>query len=209
MRATTTIILCLVSWQTQAGASVPASTPASTPASSGADRPIYVLFTVDVESTGGGSVQRDIWGRLADEPDDHGIDKMMDIFDRHGVGGTFFVNVYEAPTSGADAMAEVCRHIRDRGHDLELHTHPKPMFGVAYMQQTDLAKQRAILQRGAELIKQWTGVDVIAHRAGGYMANRDTIKACGLAGIPMEFSYNAAWPASAPVSYTHLRAHET
>jgi len=73
------------------------------------DRPIYVLFTVDVESRDGGGPDRDIWGRLEGEPEEHGIGRMMDILDSRGAKGTFFVNVYEAPVSGHEAMAEVCR----------------------------------------------------------------------------------------------------
>ncbi|MCD4699939.1 MAG: hypothetical protein K8R91_05130 [Phycisphaerae bacterium] len=133
---------------------------------------------------------------MPSEPEDHGIGRMMDIFDRHGAKGVFFVNVYEAPKSGNDTMAEVCRAINSRGHDLELHTHPKPMFGVGYMQYADLTRQTEILKRGAELIEEWAGVKGVAHRAGGYMANLDTIKACKETEIPLEFSYNMGWPQS-------------
>ena len=55
---------------------------------------------------------------------------MMNIFDEYGVKATFFVNVYEAAKYEDDTLAEVCRAIHSRGHDLELHTHPKPMFGI-------------------------------------------------------------------------------
>ncbi len=163
-----------------------------------APRPIYVLFTVDVESFSDGSPERDIWGRAPNEPQEHGIGRMMDILDRHGAKGTFFVNIYEAPKSGEDVMAEVCRVIHSRGHNLELHTHPGPMFGAkfSYMQYADLAKQTEILKRGAELIKEWAGVKVVAHRAGGYMANLDTINACKETGIFVEFSHNMGWPES-------------
>lgn len=154
------------------------------------------MFTVDVESFFDGNPDRDIWGRMPNESKDHGIVRMMDILDRHGAKGTFFVNVYEAPKSGDDTMAEVCRAINARGHDLELHTHPKPMFGVWGMSEADLDTQVKILKRGAELIEEWAGVKVVAHRAGAFAANLDTIKACKEAGIPLEFSYNMGWPKS-------------
>ncbi len=158
--------------------------------------PIYVLFTVDVESFSKGNPDKEIWGKMPDEPQEHGIGRMMDILDRHGVKGTFFVNIYEAPKRGEDAIAEVCRVIHQRGHDLELHTHPGPMFGVDYMQYADLSKQTEILKRGAELIREWAGVKVVAHRAGGYMANLDTVKACKQAEIHLELSHNMGWPES-------------
>ena len=159
-------------------------------------QPIYVLVTIDVESRRQGGLEQNIWGELPGEAEKHGITRMMDILDRHGMKGTFFVNVYEAPWHREGAMAEVCRTIHKRGHDVELHTHPAPMFGVFYMQYADLPTQTEILRRGARLLKEWTGVEPVAHRAGGHMANLDTLEACREAGIPLDFSYNIAWPAS-------------
>lgn len=164
------------------------------PAESAPFQPIYVIFTVDVESRSDGNPDRDIWGKLPDHPGDHGIVRMMDIFDKHDLKATFFVNIYEAPTHGEEALAEVCRTISDRNHDLQLHTHPKPMFGVWGMYQADLDTQVKILRRGKELIKKWAGRDVVAHRAGAYAANLDTIAACKKADIPVDFSLNIAWP---------------
>ncbi len=161
-----------------------------------AAEPIYVLFTIDVESFSDGNPERDIWGRMPGQAEAHGIGKMMDIFDARGAKATFFVNVYEAAKHGEEALAEVCRTIHERGHDVELHTHPKPMFGVGYMQYADLPRQTEILKRGAELIGKWAGTDVMAHRAGGYMANLDTLAACKRVGILLEFSHNIAWPQS-------------
>lgn len=158
--------------------------------------PCYVLFTVDVEATMGGGPDAAIWGILPGEPERHGIERMMDIFDKHGLKATFFVDVYEAPLYGDDAMARVCQKVHDRGHNVGLHTHPGPMFHVPYMQGADLPTQVAILKRGLEMIRQWTGSDAVSHRAGGYMANLDTLIACKEAGIPLDFSYNIGWPAS-------------
>jgi len=161
---------------------------------SAAAEPIYVLFTIDVESFSGGNPERDIWGRIPGQAEAHGIGRMMDIFDARGAKATFFVNVYEAATHSEEALAKVCRTIHERGHDVELHTHPKPMFGVWGMSQADLETQVQILERGKALIKQWTGVEVIAHRAGAYAADLNTIKACRQAGILSEYSYNMASP---------------
>ena len=157
-----------------------------------AAEPINVMFTIDVESRSDGNPERDIWGKIPGENEDHGIAKMMDIFDKHSVKATFFVNVYEAATFGEDVLAEVCRTVNDRGHDLQLHTHPKPMFGVWGMSQADLDTQIKILERGKELIKRWTKSEIVAHRAGLFAADVNTIEACNRTGIPMEFSYNIA-----------------
>jgi peptidoglycan/xylan/chitin deacetylase (PgdA/CDA1 family) len=170
----------------------------------GSQPPIHVLFTIDVESRlSGGGLEQNVWGELPGETENHGITRMMEILDYHGVKGTFFVNVYEAPLHREGAMAEVCRTIHQRGHDIELHSHPGPMFGVLYMQYADLPTQTEILRQGARLLKEWTGMEPVAHRAGGHMANLDTLEACREVGIPLDFSYNIAWPASG-LSHTGL-----
>ncbi len=157
----------------------------------------YVLVTVDVESTTAGSPAADIWGRRDGDENPRGIGQIMDVLDRSGVKGTFFVNVYEAAKFGEPTLAAACREIHRRGHDLQLHTHPQTMFPYWSMSHADKATQVEILRKGRDLIRQWTDVEVVAHRAGDFSANADTLTACGEANIPCEFSWNAAWPRSA------------
>jgi peptidoglycan/xylan/chitin deacetylase (PgdA/CDA1 family) len=152
----------------------------------------YVLFTVDVESRCPGSPDLDIWGILPGKSGRHGIERMMNILDQHGVKGTFFVNVYEAQQHGEAAIVEVCRVVHAHGHDLELHTHPRPIFGVDAMRDANLSTQVEILQKGVDLLKRWTGTVPVAHRAGGFLANCDTVIARGQVGIPLELSHNVA-----------------
>lgn len=158
--------------------------------SASADAEIFVLFAVDVETTHRASIEMDVWGRLPGVEGEHGIGRMMDIFDRHGARCTFLVNVYAAARHGEDAWAEVCRAIHDRGHDVELHTHPRAMFDLYEIKQGDLATQARILSRGCDLIESWTGVRPVAHRAGAFGANATTLAACVRAGLAADFSYN-------------------
>lgn len=150
--------------------------------------PTQVMITVDVESYGKGNPGLQIWGNQPDGG--HGIQRMMDMLDAHGLKGTFYLNVYEAAKFGEAELANVARTINSRGHDLQLHTHPGPMFGIETMQQASLEKQVEILNRGKELIQKWTGKTVVAHRAGGYYANLNTLKACKITGIPLENSFS-------------------
>jgi peptidoglycan/xylan/chitin deacetylase (PgdA/CDA1 family) len=147
-----------------------------------------VMITVDVESYAKGNPGLQIWGKQPDG--EHGIQRMMDMLDAHGLKGTFYLNVYEAAKHGETDIAKVARAIHLRGHDLQLHTHPGPMFGIEYMQQASLDKQVEILKWGKDLIRQWTGKTVVAHRAGGFAANLDTLKACKLAGLQIDSSFS-------------------
>lgn len=153
---------------------------------------VYVFFTCDVESTHNGNPDKDIWGKTKNG--EHGIGKMMDILEKHGAKGTFFVDVYEAAKYGDEAFKNICLGIGKRGHDLELHTHPKPMFPKFFaLQSADLHAQIEIIMQGKDLINKWTNKKVIAHRAGGYQANYDTLTACYENGILMDSSMNYAY----------------
>ena len=150
--------------------------------------PTQVMITVDVESYDKGNPGLQIWSKQPDG--EHGIQRMMDMLDAHSLKGTFYLNVYEAAKHGDAEIAKVARTIHSRGHDLQLHTHPGPMFGSDTMQRASLEKQVEILKRGKELILQWTGKTVVAHRAGAFAANLDTLKACKIAGLRIDSSFS-------------------
>ena len=165
----------------------------------------HVLITVDVETrANGGLPDQDIWGRLPGSPEAHGITRMMDMLETFGVRGTFYLNPYETARFGATDMAEAARTIHRRGHDLELHSHPLPMFDIRYVCQADQPGQREILARGMELIAEWSDKRVIAHRAGAYAADRATLRAAGELGLRVDSSFSPASvrgvPADAPAS---------
>lgn len=148
--------------------------------------PTKVMVTVDVESYAHGDPDKQIWGRQADG--EHGIRRIMDLLDKHGLKGTFYLNVYEAAKHGEPTIAEVARVIHQRGHDLQLHTHPGPMFGFKNMQHANYAHQLEALVRGKALIQEWTGKKVIAHRAGAFAANLDTLRAAQTIGLVLDSS---------------------
>src|SRR3972149_9717073 len=94
------------------------------------------------------------------------------------VRGTFFLSPYESSPEAEAKLAHAAREIHSRGHDLQLHTHPAPVFGIYQLSKVDLETQVKILRHGRDLIQKWTGKRVIAHRAGGVAANLDTMEAC-------------------------------
>lgn len=155
-----------------------------------AAEPTRVMITVDVESYAKGNPDLQIWGKQPDG--EHGIRRIMDLLDKHGLKGTFYLNVYEAAKHGEDELAQVARVIHERGHDLQLHTHPGPMFGVNVMRQGSLSQQIEILKHGEQLIQQWTGKRVIAHRAGAFAGDMNTLRAVHAAGLAIDSSVSPA-----------------
>lgn len=157
--------------------------------------PLYVLITIDTESFRHGRPDLQIWGR-ADDGQEYGIRRIMSALERRGMRGTFYVNVFEAEKHGVPAIAAVIDAIRQRGHEVGLHTHPRVRYGVEKMSRADRARQVEILRWGKDFIERETGEPVLAHRAGAFAANRDTLGALAEVGIAVDASLSPAWPES-------------
>ncbi|HPD13617.1 MAG TPA: polysaccharide deacetylase family protein [Planctomycetota bacterium] len=152
-----------------------------------------LLLTVDTEASFGGArpipPETRVYGRVAGGT--HGIERIMDCCERHGVRATFFVNTLEALHHGEDHVRRVCTMVQDRGHDAQLHVHPIWLGGpfvhkalTAY----GYAEQRAAIERAAELFRRAAGTEPLAHRAGGLAANADTFRALASLGIRCDSS---------------------
>lgn len=153
---------------------------------------LSVLVTIDTESFSQGHPDDCIWGRRADGQE-YGISRIMDILERHGARGTFYVNVYEAERHGEDALRKVIRAIHGRGHEVGLHTHPLDRYGVHKLTRADGPRQLEILAWGKAFIEAETGREVLAHRAGAFAANLKTVQALGELGIKVDASLSPAW----------------
>lgn len=149
------------------------------------------IVTVDVETRSHGDSGQDISGVIPGYPGNFGIARIMDVLEEHQAHGTFFLNVYEMAKRGEEVVRSAARLIHERGHDLELHTHPRPMFDVYGMDQAPIKQQQSILEKGIALIEGWTGKKVVAHRAGAFAANTDTVRAVAAAGLRADCSLSA------------------
>ncbi len=157
------------------------------------------IFTVDVESRTHGGPDQDVLGVLPGHPDNYGIGLMMDMLEAQQVRGTFFLNVYEIAKHGEESIAGAARQIHARGHDLQLHSHPLPMFRYYGMSKAPYEQQVAILERGMDLIEGWTGKRVTAHRAGAFSANVDTLRAMDAVGLRADCSLSPGSRVSVPL----------
>ena len=169
------IILCIFSYPTHAVAQT------------------FVLITVDVESPKGGNPQKDIWGQLHGYKGMYGVPKIIEILKENNASATFFLNVYEIEKYGERPIKGIAREIVNNGQDIQLHTHPKSMYGKSQISDFGFEEQVKILSKGKELIYEWTGQNVIAHRAGDYSANMSTIRALKHVGILVDSSLSPAW----------------
>lgn len=125
---------------------------------------------------------------------EHGIGRMMDLLEEHGGTGTFYVDVYNRTTLDERLLARACEAITLRGHELGLHTHPEFPSGVRgygmaqVMSCLSFDGQLRLVREGSDLIRRWTGLAPRTHRAGGYGANRDTVRALAACGFSSDSS---------------------
>jgi peptidoglycan/xylan/chitin deacetylase (PgdA/CDA1 family) len=147
----------------------------------------YIIFTIDVEfSTHLGTMG--IYGKLGNE--EYGLFKLLDYFDEYNVKTSCFFDVYGYKRVGIHEMGDICRKISRRGHDIQLHTHPAGLFDQSRVCVGDysLSEQIEIIKTGRDLIHDFIGVKPMAHRAGDWGANLDTMRALHQNGMNVDSS---------------------
>jgi len=144
----------------------------------------YVIITIDHCVTWPGIVSIQLNGKHC------GIKGLIDISDRNGVKPIFFFSPYDYKKVGEENVKAVAKYIVDRGCDLQLHTHPHHFYDPERnnMFQYSLDEQTEIIRHGKEKLYEWTHSIPIAHRAGGYSANLDTLRALARNGIYFDSS---------------------
>lgn len=137
-----------------------------------------------------------IWGRTA--KGDFGIGHTMDVLERHGMRGVFFVDPLPALVWGTDVIKRIVHPIVDRGHDVQLHAHTEwlafsqrsPVGGRTGRNIGDfsLSDQRVILSLARDFLVAAGAPEPVAFRAGNYGANDDTLRALATIGISHDSS---------------------
>lgn len=145
------------------------------------------------------------WGSFSNQAEPLGVPLVMDILEREGLRGTFFVEALGAAHFGKAGLAAICGAVRERGHDLQLHLHPvleRPLWVSEGREPAadDLglypeSEQRAFLERGLDWFEA-CGVprpSIVAFRAGNFGANNDTWKAMASCGLRVSSNQNLSF----------------
>jgi len=142
-----------------------------------------------------------ILGRCRDG--DFGIHFQMDMLERHGLTGVFFVDPMPALVYGPKIIAEIVRPIVARGHEVQLHIHTEwlrfarfnPVGKLTGRSIGDfpLPAQKKLIGLARDILVSAGAPDPIAFRAGNFGANDDTLRALAALGFRFDSSFNAAW----------------
>lgn len=167
-----------------------------------------VYLTVDTEITSGwyrvhgakyiGAIfDKSILGKSHDGS--VGIGYKMDVLDRHGLKGVFFVDPMPALIFGVSIIRDIVQPIVDRGHDVQLHLHSEWLRYAETslldgrqgnnMKSFSLEDQAALIRYGRDVLVEAGAPTPVAFRAGNYGANDDTLRALALNGFRYDSSF--------------------
>lgn len=170
-----------------------------------------VLITVDTEHSIGGAFrdralkpvgnEKRIFGRINGK--EYGIPFIMDIADKYSIPLVFFVEVLNKYYFGEEETKGVCKYIRNRGYEIQLHLHPcwlnfkEPDPGkLRYkdnMYDYSLDEQNKLIAEGRHLLQQHGIQNPVAFRAGNFGLNHSTITALRQNNFIFDSSYNHAF----------------
>ncbi|RJQ53798.1 MAG: hypothetical protein C4526_06185 [Nitrospiraceae bacterium] len=108
-----------------------------------------------------------------------GLGKMTELLKEKGYPAVFFLNVYEYKKYGEEPVMEIAKWFDGAGHDVQLHIHPQWAYDKDrnLTHQYTLDEQIKIIRDGKDLLEKWLDKPVLAHRAGAYGADENTLKA--------------------------------
>jgi hypothetical protein len=156
-----------------------------------------LLVTIDVESSESLSLPAQV-DAACESSVPCGPMQIAKILNSRGFAGSFFLNVYEYKAWGEDRLRSIAVQLQNAGQDVALHTHPQWIYDAKrpYMYSYSADDQNRIIADGVRLLRSWTGQPVVAHRAGAYSANMDTIAALANNGILLDSSLFFGHPES-------------
>lgn len=155
-----------------------------------------IILTIDTEGPRGSDpVLYQIWGKVGNEY--YGIPKIIEICDKYGIKGLFFVDIPEIWDMGYEKIKEVITYIKGKGHDVGVHIHPHHMPNETRQFLFDYSKEEQfkIIQDCTKKYVEITGEYPKSFRAGKYGANRDTLDILSELGYAYDFSefYSQKW----------------
>ncbi len=142
-----------------------------------------------------------ILGRCRDG--DFGIHFQMDMLDRFGLKGVYFVDPMPALVHGPGIVDAIVGPILARGHEVQLHLHTEWLEFARFNPVGKLrgrnigdfpfAAQKKLIALARDILMGAGAPRPTAFRAGNFGANDDTLRVLAALGFRFDSSFNAAW----------------
>ena len=142
-----------------------------------------------------------ILGRCRDG--DYGVHFQMDMLDRHGLTGVYFVDPMPALVYGPEIIDAIVQPIIARGHEVQLHIHTEWLAFARFnpvgrltgrnIGDFPLAAQKKLIALARDILIGAGAPKPTAFRAGNFGANDDTLRALAALGFRFDSSFNGAY----------------
>lgn len=133
---------------------------------------------------------------------DFGIHFQMDVLERYGLKGAFFVDPMPALVHGPSIIRDIVAPIVARGHEVQLHIHTEWLAFARFnpvgrltgrnIGDFPLGAQKKLIGLAADMLVRAGAPDPVAFRAGNFGANDDTLRALDALGFLFDSSFNGA-----------------
>ncbi|KTE37926.1 MULTISPECIES: polysaccharide deacetylase family protein [unclassified Sphingopyxis] len=134
---------------------------------------------------------------------DYGIHFQMDMLERHGLTGVYFVDPMPALVYGPEIIDRIVEPILARGHEVQLHIHTEWLAFARFnpvgrhtgrnIGDFPLAAQKKLIGLARDILVGAGAPKPTAFRAGNFGANDDTLRALAALGFRFDSSFNGAW----------------
>ena len=153
------------------------------------------------------SFERYVYGHSA--KGDFALPKTVEILNRHGLAGVFFVEPLFSARFGAQHLATIVGLLRDAGQQVQLHLHPEWTDEITppiiadhskkrqHLTYYTLDEQTALIGRARELLEAAGSGEIDTFRSGSFAVNHDTYEALARNGIRLDSSVNRCHAISA------------
>lgn len=154
------------------------------------------------------SFERYVFGRSKEG--DFALPKTLEILDRNGLRGVFFVEPLFATRFGLEPLATIVGLIQQAGQEIQLHLHPEwtdealsPLLPNVTTKRQHLSyysgdEQAALIRHGLRLLREAGARAPSAFRSGSFACNEDTFAAIAANGLRFDSSINRTLPVSLP-----------
>ena len=137
-----------------------------------------------------------------------GLPYQLEVLRDAGLKAIFFVEPLFSFALGAEPLGRVLRLIAAHDQEVGLHLHPEwltdprcaelPGFRGPLIRQYSEQEQTVLLLAGTRRLRELGAPPIHCFRAGSWGADRTTLRALARAGIEIDSSLNATFPASFP-----------
>jgi len=134
---------------------------------------------------------------------DFGIHFQMDVLERHGLTGVWFVDPMPALVYGPAIIDAIVQPIVTRGHEVQLHIHTEWLAFAPFnpagrlfgrnIGDFPLAAQKKLIGLARDILVGAGAPKPTAFRAGNFGANDDTLRALAALGFRFDSSFNGAY----------------